>query len=201
MYCLFKEFIDRVSASILFIIFIPIYILISLIVFIDLGNPIFFKQSRPGLKGKLFTLIKFRTMQSIKSKDVDLISDSSRTSKVGKFLRKTSLDELPELINIINGKMSFVGPRPLLIEYLDLYSPEQMRRHNVKPGLSGWAQVNGRNSISWEKKFKLDLWYIKNQSFLLDIKILFLTMIRVIRMDSIYSDGESINTHFKGHLN
>ena len=163
-----------------------------------LGSPIIFKQTRPGLNGEVFNLIKFRTMTNKTDEFGNPLSDSKRLMKFGKFLRSTSLDELPELWNVLNGSMSIVGPRPLLEEYMPLYSQDQARRHNVRPGITGWAQINGRNSISWEDKFDYDQWYVDNQSFLLDIKIILLTIVKVIKRDGIFSQGEATMSKFTG---
>ncbi len=163
-----------------------------------LGSPIFFRQIRPGLSGKPFNMIKFRTMTNQSDSEGNLLPDSQRLTSFGLFLRVTSLDELPELWNVIKGDMSLVGPRPLLMEYLPLFTDEQARRHEVRPGITGWAQVNGRNSISWEEKFKLDIWYVDNRSFLLDLKILLLTIKKIIKRDGISAQGEATMTEFKG---
>jgi len=177
---------------------IPAYILIAMLIKIKLGSPIFFKQTRPGLNGEVFNLIKFRTMTNKTDEFGNPFSDSKRLMKFGKFLRSTSLDELPELWNVLNGSMSIVGPRPLLEEYMPLYSQDQARRHNVRPGITGWAQINGRNSISWEDKFDYDQWYVDNQSFLLDIKIILLTIVKVIKRDGISFQGEATMSKFTG---
>ena len=177
---------------------IPAYILIAMLIKIKLGSPIIFKQTRPGLNGEVFNLIKFRTMTNKIDEFGNPLSDSKRLMKFGKFLRSTSLDELPELWNVLNGSMSIVGPRPLLEEYMPLYSQDQARRHNVRPGITGWAQINGRNSISWEDKFDYDQWYVDNQSFLLDIKIILLTIVKVIKRDGISSQGEATMSKFTG---
>lgn len=177
---------------------IPAYILIAMLIKIKLGSPIIFKQTRPGLNGEVFNLIKFRTMTNKTDEFGNPLSDSKRLMKFGKFLRSTSLDELPELWNVLNGSMSIVGPRPLLEEYMPLYSQDQARRHNVRPGITGWAQINGRNSISWEDKFDYDQWYVDNQSFLLDIKIILLTIVKVIKRDGISSQGEATMSKFTG---
>jgi len=193
-----KRFFDSLLIILSLPILIPLFILIALLVRVNLGSPVIFIQSRPGLNGRLFNLIKFRTM-TYNINDVGVLrSDSERLTKFGKFLRLTSLDELPELWNVLNGTMSLVGPRPLLKEYLPLYSDLQLRRHNVNPGITGWAQINGRNAISWEDKFDFDLWYVDNQSFLLDIKILLLTVIRVITRDGVSAKGEATMSKFTG---
>ena len=175
-----KRLIDIVAAMFGIVLLSPLFIIIVILVRIKLNSTIFFCQLRPGIAGKPFKLIKFRTMLDTYDTDGSLLSDSIRLTSFGRFLRSTSLDELPEFWNVLKGEMSLVGPRPLLIEYLPLYSKEQSRRHELKPGITGWAQVNGRNAISWEDKFKLDVWYVDNQSFWLDIKILFLTFMKVI---------------------
>ena len=192
-----KQFFDTLLIILSLPLLIPLFVLTILLVKINLGSPVFFIQSRPGLYGKSFNLIKFRTMTQNSELDV-LRPDSERLTKFGKFLRSTSLDELPELWNVLNGTMSLVGPRPLLTEYLPLYSDFQLRRHNIKPGITGWAQINGRNAISWEDKFHYDLWYVDNQSFLLDIKILLLTIIRVISRDGVAANGEATMKKFTG---
>lgn len=158
----------------------PIFLFTSLFVRIKLGSPIFFRQRRPGLRGQLFEMVKFRTMTNAKDKQGTMLSDEDRLTAFGKALRATSLDELPELWNVLKGEMSLVGPRPLLEKYLPLYSPRQAKRHDIKPGITGWAQINGRNAISWEEKFELDVWYVENQSFWLDMKILFLTIKKIL---------------------
>lgn len=186
-----------VSLFLFLILFIP-FLLICLMVFIFLGRPIFFSQLRPGLNGKPFKLIKLRTMKNSKDPNGIFLSDEQRLTKFGKFLRSTSLDELPELWNVLKGEMSLVGPRPLLMEYLPLYSPEQARRHAVRPGVTGWAQVNGRNAIGWEEKFALDVWYVDHQSLWLDIKILWLTVKKVLVRDGISAAGEATMSKFTG---
>lgn len=200
IYIYIKNILDRFTSLISLIILFPVLIVIYSLILVFEGRPVFFRQSRPGFKTKSFTIIKFRTMKNIKVlKDKNLIADKHRLTNLGKFLRKTSLDELPELINILKGEMSFIGPRPLLKEYLPLYSKKQLLRHNVLPGLSGWAQVNGRNSISWEEKFNKDIWYIYNISFLLDLKIIFLTIWKVIKRDSINSINSCTSKKFTGN--
>ena len=186
----------------LFLIFLslplilPIYLFIALLVLTRLGAPLFFKQVRPGLNGNLFNMYKFRSMTNECDKDGNLLIDEVRLTKFGKFLRSTSLDELPGLWNVLKGDMSLVGPRPLLVEYLPLYSEKQSRRHEVRPGITGWAQVNGRNAISWDEKFDLDVWYVDNQSFWLDIKILWLTVQKVISRDGVSPEGVDIMPRF-----
>ena len=177
---------------------LPIYLLLALLVLAKFNFPILFKQSRPGLQGKIFSIYKFRSMTSERDKEGVLLSDDLRLTKFGKLLRSISLDELPSLWNVLKGEMSLVGPRPLLVEYLPLYSTKQARRHEVKPGITGWAQVNGRNAISWDEKFDLDVWYVDNQSIWLDIKILFLTIKKVITRSGINQDGQATMEKFKG---
>ncbi len=187
-----------VSASALIILFIPILI-ISILVFLKLGSPIFFRQDRPGLNENIFQLIKFRTMNNDihqSNPNEMMVTDSERLTKFGAFLRSRSLDELPTLINVLKGDMSLVGPRPLLVKYLPLYTSEEKRRHNVKPGITGWAQVNGRNTITWEKKFQYDLWYVENQTLFLDLKILFLTIKKVLLREGIDSPGNVSGEEF-----
>jgi lipopolysaccharide/colanic/teichoic acid biosynthesis glycosyltransferase len=179
------------------ILFIPLCILAFLILII-LGSPVFFVQTRPGLNGKPFKLIKFRSMTSELDLGGKFLPDSSRLTPFGRFLRATSLDELPGLWNVFKGEMSLVGPRPLLLNYLNLYTPYQARRHEVRPGITGWAQVNGRNSLSWDEKFKLDIWYVDNQSFFLDIKILLLTVQKVLLRHDINASKEVTMPEFKG---
>lgn len=163
-----------------------------------MGSPIFFTQTRPGKDGKSFTFYKFRTMIDQKDEEGNLLPDKDRLTSFGSFLRKTSLDELPSLFNVITGDMSLVGPRPLLVQYLPLYNDFQKRRHEVKPGITGWAQVNGRNALSWPKKFELDVWYVDNKSFWLDLKILFLTMYKVFKREGISAEGEATMAPFTG---
>lgn len=197
-YKFIKSLIDRFVALILLFFLLPFLIIISVLIKINLGSPIFFIQNRPGYKTKSFKLIKFRTMTTEKYKNGKLLHDYQRLGTFGKFLRSSSIDEIPELINIIKGDLSFIGPRPLLQKYLDFYNSDQIKRHNVVPGLSGWAQINGRNSISWEDKFNLDIWYVENQSFLLDLKILFKTIFKVILMRGINSSDKVTMEEFKG---
>lgn len=180
---------------------LPIYLLTMLLVLTQLNFPILFRQPRTGLNGKIFNIYKFRTMTNECDKDGILLPDALRLNKFGKFLRSTSLDELPSLWNVLKSDMSLVGPRPLLLEYLPLYSTQQARRHEVKPGITGWAQVNGRNAITWGEKFDLDVWYVDNQSIWLDIKILWLTVKKVIMRDGINQVGQSTMENFKGNDN
>ncbi|AXH14475.1 lipid carrier--UDP-N-acetylgalactosaminyltransferase [Malaciobacter mytili LMG 24559] len=185
-----KEIFDKTLALILIILFLPIYIIVSLFILWKMGRPILFNQRRPGYKEKIFNLYKFRTMSNETDKNGNLLSDKERLNNIGKFIRSTSLDELPQLFNVLKGEMSFVGPRPLLVEYLPYYNENEKRRHNVKPGITGWAQVNGRNTVSWEKRFEYDLWYVDNQSFWLDMKILFLTFLKVVKRSDVSPNNQ-----------
>jgi lipopolysaccharide/colanic/teichoic acid biosynthesis glycosyltransferase len=194
-----KRLFDFSASLAALLLLLPVLVLLSLLVRVNIGTLIFFTQTRPGQHGKPFTIIKFRTMTDARDGDGVLLSDAHRLTRFGRFLRTTSLDELPELWNVVKGEMSLVGPRPLLMEYLPLYSPQQARRQDVRPGITGWAQVNGRNAISWNEKFKLDTWYVNNQSFLLDMKILFLTVKRVFQRHGISADGEVTMPRFKGN--
>jgi sugar transferase EpsL len=200
-----KNKLKRAVDIFIILLSLPIILLVFILTFlavrVKLGSPIFFKQVRPGLNGNLFNMYKFRSMTNECDKDGDLLIDEVRLTKFGKFLRSTSLDELPGLWNVLKGDMSLVGPRPLLVEYLPLYSEKQSRRHEVRPGITGWAQVNGRNAISWDEKFDLDVWYLDNQSFWLDIKILWLTVKKVLVRDSITAEGEVTMSAFKGSKN
>ncbi|CAA6820024.1 MAG: Lipid carrier : UDP-N-acetylgalactosaminyltransferase (EC [uncultured Sulfurovum sp.] len=196
-----KPLLDKVLALILIILFFPLILITALLVYIKIGKPIFFKQLRPGLKEKLFIIYKFRTMSNEMDKNGILLSDDKRLKGIGKFIRKTSLDELPQLFNVLKGEMSFIGPRPLLVEYLVLYNEKQKTRHHTKPGISGWAQVNGRNAISWEEKFNYDVWYVENQSFLLDMKILWMTFFKVLKRSGVSSATFVTMEKFKGSKN
>ena len=196
-----KRIFDLVVTFFGLLLLLPVITLTALILISNLGLPIFFKQSRPGLNRKIFNIYKFRTMTDECDRDGILLSDELRLTKFGKFLRSTSLDELPSLWNVLKSDMSLVGPRPLLLEYLPLYSTQQARRHEVKPGITGWAQVNGRNAITWGEKFDLDVWYVDNQSIWLDIKILWLTVKKVIMRDGINQVGQSTMENFKGNDN
>ena len=190
-----KRIFDILVAGVTLILLSGLLILLSIIIKIKLGSPVIFKQLRPGLNGRPFILYKFRSMLNSEN---DLETDEIRMTKFGSLLRRTSLDELPTLWNVVKGDMSLVGPRPLLMEYLDLYTEEQNRRHNVRPGITGWAQVNGRNAISWEEKFKLDIWYVDNQSFCLDIKILLMTIVSVFKPSGITQEGHCTIEKFRG---
>ncbi|WGW00525.1 sugar transferase [Vibrio sp. YMD68] len=189
-----------VSVSVL-IVFSPLFAFLAFKVRRNLGSPILFEQTRPGLDGQPFKMIKFRTMRDAVDKEGNPLPDSERMTAFGNKLRNSSLDELPELWNVLKGEMSLVGPRPLLMQYLPLYSKDQACRHNVRPGVTGWAQINGRNAISWEDKFKLDTWYVDNQSFILDIKILFLTVKKVLVKEDISAEGHVTIEPFKGNRN
>jgi sugar transferase EpsL len=180
-----KRLFDFVCAIIGLFLLSPIMIITATLIKYKLGGPVIFRQERPGLDGKPFFVYKFRTMTDERDELGNLLPDSKRLKKFGKVLRNSSLDELPQLLNVLKGDISLVGPRPLLMEYIDIYTPEQARRHEVRPGITGWAQVNGRNAITWDEKFKLDTWYVENQSFLLDIKILYLTVIKVLKSEGI----------------
>lgn len=193
-----KRLFDLVAAVVLLVVLWPLLILLAILVCIRLGMPLFFIQVRPGLYGKPFKLFKFRTMMDVRGTQQQLLSDSERLTAFGRILRNSSLDELPELWNVLKGDMSLVGPRPLLMEYLDRYTPLQARRHEVKPGITGWAQVNGRNAITWEEKFTLDVWYVDNRSFWLDLKILVLTAWKVIKREGISAEGEATMPEFMG---
>lgn len=193
-----KRFLDLLLALIGFVILSPVFIMVVLLLLIaNRGTPFFF-QPRPGKDEKIFRVIKFKTMNDKKDKYGDYLPDAQRLTAVGKFIRKTSLDEIPQLLNVIKGDMSLIGPRPLLVEYLPLYNPTQKRRHEVKPGITGWAQVNGRNAISWEQKFDYDVWYIDHISFLLDLKILFFTVRKVFISEGINSRTAATMEKFKG---
>ncbi len=195
-----KRLFDFFTVSLILLFVSPIFLLVSVLIFLFFGFPIFFIQPRPGLNGEIFSVFKFRTMSNLMDVNGQLLSDEKRLTKLGSFLRKLSLDELPQLINVLRGEMSLVGPRPLLVEYLPLYSAEQSRRHNVLPGITGWAQINGRNSLSWEEKFKLDVWYVDNHSFFLDLKILFLTIKKIFSREGISADGVATMNKFTGNL-
>lgn len=193
-----KRFLDFTTAIMAILFLSPIILLLGLLNRIFLGKPIFFSQQRPGLNGKPFRLLKFRTMKDAVDHEGHPLSDAERLTRYGRFLRSTSMDELPGLWNVVKGEMSLVGPRPLLMEYLPLYTKEQARRHDVRPGITGWAQVNGRNAISWDEKFAADIWYVDNQSLVLDFKILLMTISKVLIKDGISADGEATMPKFKG---
>ncbi|MGX6591139.1 sugar transferase [Cetobacterium ceti] len=197
--CFFKRFIDIVASLIGFIFFWWIFLIVSILVKKKLGSPVIFKQERPGKDGKIFTMYKFRSMTDGKDKEGNLLSDEERLPKFGKLLRSTSLDELPELWNVLKGEMSLVGPRPLLVEYLERYNDFQKRRHEVRPGITGWAQINGRNDISWDKKFQYDVEYVDKCSLLLDVKILFLTVKKVFVKEGISQKDNVTMMKFEGN--
>ena len=194
-----KRLFDILLSMFIIILFSPLLLITALLVYFKIGRPILFKQVRPGLNEQLFTIYKFRTMSNEIDKNGDLLPDKDRLKGIGIIIRKASLDELPQLFNVLRGEMSFVGPRPLLVEYLELYNYEQKRRHSVLPGITGWAQVNGRNAISWEDKFKYDIWYVDNQSFWLDTKILWMTFLKVIKRSDISSDASVSMEKFRGN--
>lgn len=196
-----KRLFDFIAALCALLTLLPVIIVVAALIRFKLGSPILFTQNRPGLNGDIFKMMKFRTMLDAKDKQGNLLPDEQRMTKFGSFLRSTSLDELPGLFNVLKGDMSLVGPRPLLVQYLPLYNKEQARRHNVRPGITGWAQVNGRNAISWEQKFELDVWYVNNQSMWLDLKILLLTVKKVFIRDGINADGHVTMEPFKGSNN
>ena len=193
-----KRLLDVVGASVALLIFGPLMLYLAFRVRQELGSPVLFCQVRPGLGGKPFVMYKFRTMTEERDEQGNLLPDEKRLTPFGAFLRAWSLDELPELFNVLKGDMSLVGPRPLLMQYLDRYTPEQFRRHEVKPGITGWAQVNGRNALSWEEKFKLDVWYVDNWTIWLDLKILWLTLVKVLRREGISAHGHATMPEFKG---
>ena len=193
-----KRGFDTVVALLALILLSPILLTLAIAVWTRLGSPVFFQQVRPGRDGKPFQLIKFRTMSDERDENGALLPDAERIPPFGRFLRATSFDELPEIWNVLKGEMSLVGPRPLLMEYLPLYSQEQSRRHEVRPGVTGWAQVNGRNALSWEDKFELDVWYVDNQSFWLDLRILFKTFFQVLRRENISQEGHATMEPFRG---
>jgi len=196
---LIKRLFDLIITVPIFVFLAPFMLLISLLIAWQHGWPIIFRQKRPGFKGELFTIFKFRSMRDLRDAQGDLLPDDKRLTKFGHFLRKWSIDETPELINVLRGEMSLVGPRPLLIAYLPLYNQEQARRHDVLPGITGWAQINGRNAVSWQEKFALDVWYVDHWSLWLDIKILFSTIIKVMRREGISQPGQATAELFKGN--
>ncbi|MEG4441361.1 sugar transferase [Microcoleus sp. AT9_B5] len=196
---LVKWVLDRLCAAIALLVFFPAILIVAIAIYIRMGSPIVFTQPRPGKNGEVFRFYKFRTMTSDCDADGNLLSDEQRLTAIGQFLRKTSLDELPQLWNVLKGDMSFVGPRPLMVEYLQRYSPEQARRHDVMPGITGWAQINGRNTISWQEKFNLDVWYVDNWSLWLDLKILFLTVWKVFKREGISQANHATVEDFMGN--
>lgn len=193
-----KRLLDVLIVLPALIILAPFLAFIALLIWLMIGTPIFFRQQRPGMYGRPFMLLKFRTMTDTRDANGNLLPDAERLTTLGRFLRSTSLDELPELLNVLRGEMSLIGPRPLLMEYLERYTPEQMRRHDVRPGITGWAQINGRNALSWERKFALDVWYAEHQSLWLDLKIIALTMVKVLAREGISQAGHATAEEFKG---
>lgn len=193
-----KRTVDVLAAVMGLLVMLPVFLIVSSFIMADLGGPVLFSQLRPGGDGKLFRMYKFRTMRDVVGADGRQLPDSERLTKLGHFLRSTSLDELPELINVLLGHMSLVGPRPLLPQYLDRYTPEQARRHDVKPGITGWAQVNGRNALTWEEKFQLDVWYVDNWSLWLDLRILLMTAAKALKREGIASEGHATAPEFTG---
>jgi sugar transferase EpsL len=194
-----KRIFDFAVALTAILLLWPLLLILSVLLWIKLGSPILFRQTRPGLHGKLFEIYKFRTMTLTRDSHGELLPDHERMTAFGSFLRRYSLDELPQLLNVLRGDLSLVGPRPLLVEYLPLYSPEQARRHDVRPGITGWAQVNGRNAISWEEKLTLDTWYVDENSFCLDMKILWMTLQKVLAGTDINQHGQATAEKFKGN--
>jgi len=194
-----KRFFDVLISFFLLFLGVPLFLLLFFVVFLDIGRPIFFKQQRPGYKCRQITVYKFRTMHVMEADGLLGIGDAERMTRVGRFLRSTSLDELPQLLNVLKGEMSLVGPRPLLMDYLPLYNERQMRRHDVLPGITGWAQVNGRNNLSWQEKFEFDIWYVENRSFLLDMKILWLTVVKVFKREGVSSQEHATSVRFEGN--
>lgn len=193
-----KRALDVVLSLVAMVVFSPLFLTLSLLVYLRVGTPIFFRQQRPGLRGKPFVMLKFRTMTDARDRNGSLLPDARRLTLVGRFMRSTSLDELPELLNVLQGDMSIVGPRPLLMHYLELYDPDQARRHEVKPGITGWAQVNGRNALSWEERFKLDVWYVDYYGLSLDIRIILMTFKKVLQREGISQEGHATMTEFMG---
>ena len=198
LYPVFKSLADCLVALLALLLLSPLLLVVGVLVRWLLGSPVFFRQQRPGYAERPLELLKFRTMTNGRDGNGDLLPDAQRLTPLGRWLRETSIDELPELFNILRGEMSFIGPRPLLMQYLPLYSPEQARRHCVKPGFSSWAQINGRNALSWEEKFRLDVWYVDHQGFWLDLRIFLITIWKVIRRDGISAAGEATTSYFKG---
>lgn len=194
-----KSVFDRLFAAIALVAFSPFILIVAIAIYLRMGRPIIFAQPRPGKGGRIFTFYKFRTMTNDRDANGNLLSDEERLTAIGQFLRKTSLDELPQLLNVLKGDMSFVGPRPLMVEYLERYSPEQARRHDFMPGITGWAQINGRNTISWQEKFKLDVWYVDHWSLWLDLKILFLTVWKVVKKEGISQINHATMEDFLGN--
>ena len=194
-----KRMLDLIVGGAAILILLPVLLVVALLVRLNLGSPVLFKQQRPGLGGRPFFMLKFRTMSDARDSNGDLLPDEVRLGRFGRWLRASSLDELPELFNVLAGDMSLVGPRPLLLEYLPLYTPEQNRRHELRPGITGWAQVNGRNAISWNEKFALDVWYVDHWSLGLDLRILWMTLVRVLRREGISQEGQVTAEKFRGN--
>ena len=193
-----KRLLDIIVSATVLLVFLPLLLIVCLVIAVKMGRPVVFSQVRPGLNSKSFTMFKFRSMTDAVDDNGKLLDDDDRLPAFGKFIRSTSIDELPGLVNVLCGDMSLVGPRPLLVEYLPLYNPNQLRRHEMRPGITGWAQVNGRNAISWERKFEYDVWYVDNQSLWLDIKILCMTVLKVLHRTDISQDGHVTMEKFKG---
>jgi len=193
-----KRLFDLVMTLLAFVVLSPVLLMVALLVRVKVGAPILFRQERPGLRGQPFTIYKFRTMTNARDAEGHVLPDAERLTKFGRFLRSTSVDELPELINVFKGEMSLVGPRPLLMQYLDRYTSEQARRHEVRPGITGWAQINGRNAITWEQKFELDVWYVDHASLVLDVKIIVLTIWKILKREGISQPGQATMQEFMG---
>ncbi len=194
-----KRFIDFTLAFLVLVLGLPVILFLGLLIYLYDGESPFFMQLRPGKNSRIFRLVKLRTMSNLRDEQGNLLPDEKRMTRLGSFIRKTSLDELPQLFNVLKGEMSLIGPRPLLVQYLPLYNPEQSKRHNVRPGITGWAQINGRNALSWEEKFALDVWYVDNFSFMLDLKIVFLTFKKVLIREGINAQGAATATYFTGN--
>jgi undecaprenyl phosphate N,N'-diacetylbacillosamine 1-phosphate transferase len=194
----FKRLIDFILSLSAFIVLLPVFLLVTILLAVANSGKPFFLQPRPGKDGRIFRVIKFKTMNDKRDAQGDLLPDADRLTPVGAFVRKTSLDEIPQLLNVIKGEMSLIGPRPLLVEYLPLYNEVQRRRHEVRPGITGWAQVNGRNAISWDEKFRYDVWYVDNISFVLDVKIIFMTIVKVFKSEGISAAGSATMERFRG---
>ena len=197
-YLVLKRLFELLLGGAMLVLLSPVLLLLALLVRVRLGAPVLFKQRRPGFEAKPFVMIKFRTMTDRRDDQGELLPDTQRLTRFGRFLRSTSLDELPELLNVVKGDMSFVGPRPLLLRYLERYTPQQMRRHEAKPGMTGWAQVNGRNAITWEQKFALDVWYVDHASLWLDLKIILLTLWKTLTREGISQPGQATMAEFMG---
>ncbi len=195
---LVKRLFDVIVSTLVLIVFSWLILILAVLVRVNLGSPVFFRQKRPGLNGTIFEMVKFRTMRNATAPDGTPLPDDQRMTKFGNLLRKLSLDELPELWNVVKGDMSLVGPRPLLVQYLDRYSPRQMRRHETRPGVTGWAQVNGRNAVAWEDRFEMDVWYVENWSFTLDLKILLMTVLTVFKRSGVSAEGHVTMPEFMG---